>query len=546
MGSHWEPELKRTWSAACGGDVHAILLSQRGKVAAATASSVFLFDGPPKFELRRELRGQPAGLTAAAFSCKGTDVVSGGADGFLKWWQVDSGEELCSTQFPRGDGQQAVVGAGGAHDLGIPEVACSRGGFVAAVSGRLLCIFGTGGEHLHTLDVSGDAAAGALQHVTWLDENSVLGCCGSEATIWRVDEDQYEEVGTFATNPEAPITQLAMSPNGRYLAAACGNDTVQVWDAQQEGSMDPLLVISDGLGGAPVTRLAWDASSALLAAAAGGRVLVWDVAGAKEGRAGSTYALGGFEEGDAVTCLAFQPNGTLLAAASEGGLCLVFDSDAFSTSGAAPGVVAHVARGRLGGAGGAGGAPAAAGKEAPADAGKAVGAAAEGKGEGGAGGEEAAGADSAAKGEAVAAHKGEVANAAEASAAQAEGVEAVLEAAAAGAPNGEAEGAKAGGAGDAGATGDAGAGAGAIRAIAWHSSGNLVVGTSTGVVGALQPLRAGSGKEVPPADIQVDASGLRRQEPVRPVQQGLLLRFAGIPAAWPLRPSAAGCRSRRP
>lgn len=357
MGSGaWDPELRRTWSSACDGAVRAILLSPRGKVAAATASSVLLFDGPPKFELRRELRGQPAGLTAAAFSCKGTDVVSGGADGFLKWWQVDSGEELCSTQFPLGDGQQA----GG--DLSIPEVACSRGGFVAAVSGRLLCIFGPGGEHLHTLDVSGGEPAGALQHVTWLDESSVLGCCGSEATIWRVDQEQYEEVGTFATNPEAAITQMAMSPNGRYLAAACGNGTVragpaaasarapgpaglsllqlaapgppcaprparfeplaahalpsalqvQVWDAQQEGSMDPLLVISEGLGDAGITKLSWDASSALLAAAAGGEVLVWDVAGAKEGRVESSFACGGFAPGARVTCLAFQPSGALM------------------------------------------------------------------------------------------------------------------------------------------------------------------------------------------------------------------------------------------
>lgn len=134
MAGSWQPELKRAWSTTCDGAVKAILLSPHGKVAAATASSVFLFDSPPSFALKRELRGQPAGLTAAALSCKGTDVVAGGADGFLKWWQVDSGEEICSTQFPLGqDGQQSSQQA---QELGIPEVACSHGGFVAAVSGR--------------------------------------------------------------------------------------------------------------------------------------------------------------------------------------------------------------------------------------------------------------------------------------------------------------------------------------------------------------------------------------------------------------------------
>lgn len=125
--SNWQPELKRTWSATCDGAVHTILLSQRGRVAVTTESTILLYDGPPSFTLRHQLQGQSSGITAASFSCKGTDIVCGGADGFIKWWQVDSGEELCSTQFPLADGQQ---------ELAIPEVACSQGGFVAAVSGR--------------------------------------------------------------------------------------------------------------------------------------------------------------------------------------------------------------------------------------------------------------------------------------------------------------------------------------------------------------------------------------------------------------------------
>jgi hypothetical protein len=218
MATDWQPELTQVWRATCDGAVSSILLSPRGKVAAVTATGVFLYDGPPAFAPRRELRAQPAGPTAAAFSGKGADVVICCADGSLKWWQAESGEELCSAQFPSaGDKQQE----GSAPT--IPEVACSRGGFVAAVSGRLLCIFGPAGELLHTLDVSGD---GAPQHVAWLDDGRVLGCCGGEATIWRVDREQYEEVGSFGTNPSAPIGQMAMSPDGRYLAAACGNDTV--------------------------------------------------------------------------------------------------------------------------------------------------------------------------------------------------------------------------------------------------------------------------------------------------------------------------------
>lgn len=130
MASNWQPELKRTWSARCDSAVREILLSQRGKVAVATAGGLHLYDGPPGFALRHELLGQTAGVTAAAFGAKGADVVTGGADGFLKWWQVDSGEELCSTQIPLDERQH--------QELAVGDVACSKAGLVAATSGRCL------------------------------------------------------------------------------------------------------------------------------------------------------------------------------------------------------------------------------------------------------------------------------------------------------------------------------------------------------------------------------------------------------------------------
>jgi WD40 repeat protein len=108
--------------------VTSIALSSKGKVAVSTASSVYLFDAPPSLELKKEITAGAATITATAFSSKGTDVVSGGADGFLKWWQVETGEEMCITQFPEREE--------GSSELAVQEVACSKAGYVAAVSGR--------------------------------------------------------------------------------------------------------------------------------------------------------------------------------------------------------------------------------------------------------------------------------------------------------------------------------------------------------------------------------------------------------------------------
>lgn len=105
-----------------------ITLSSKGKVAVSTKSSVLLFDPPPSFALKKEIQAGGSGaITATSFTSKGTDVVSGGADGFVKWWQVETGEEVCATQFPQAEGNT---------ELAVQEVSCSKAGFVAATSGR--------------------------------------------------------------------------------------------------------------------------------------------------------------------------------------------------------------------------------------------------------------------------------------------------------------------------------------------------------------------------------------------------------------------------
>lgn len=92
---------------------------------------------------------------------------------------------------------------------------------------RYLCVFGAGGEHLHTLSAEGKTAdSHHLQLVNWLDECTVSAVSGAEVSVWRVSAEQYKEVVVFAAIPQVNISLLAASPNGRFLAAACENGMV--------------------------------------------------------------------------------------------------------------------------------------------------------------------------------------------------------------------------------------------------------------------------------------------------------------------------------
>lgn len=89
---------------------------------------------------------------------------------------------------------------------------------------RLLCLFGAGGEHLHTLGA--DSGTAQLQQLSWLGDNEVLACSGEEVTVWHVSQEQYKELRTYAATNKAPIRHIATSPNGRFIAAACDNGVV--------------------------------------------------------------------------------------------------------------------------------------------------------------------------------------------------------------------------------------------------------------------------------------------------------------------------------
>ncbi|CAD7697767.1 unnamed protein product [Ostreobium quekettii] len=326
-------QLAPAWRSTCAGPVRDIQISPQGVVAAATEGGVRLYTGERDFELRHELRTCPAGITAFAFSRSGQEVITGANDGFLKWWDVHTGEEMASTQFPaaKGDEEGEEEGAGGQAPP-VSALACSKEGeLVAATGGRSVCIFGHGGVHLHTIE----QLISAVVAMEWRSSYELAVIVGSGIQMFTITEDKCDVgAGLSAENGGGSLTAVASAPGGKLLAAGCSNGSVQIWNLENEEEQS--LVSVKGIQNtydAEVGCLAWDESGSFLATAGGSEVIVWDMGDngtdAKDGKDDYIVCIG-HEKKAKITALAFQPAGKLLATGANDSQIVVFNSTNFS------------------------------------------------------------------------------------------------------------------------------------------------------------------------------------------------------------------------
>ncbi|PNH05309.1 hypothetical protein TSOC_008435, partial [Tetrabaena socialis] len=171
--------------------IREVLVSPLGVVVLGVAdhpgrccSSLLILDcRNGQLHLRHRIQGQLAGITACALSGKGSELIAGGADGFLKWWHVLSGDESCSTQFPivRGRARSESV-SNSSIMLAITGVASVKGtNLVAAASGRSICVFGSGGEHLHTIPGSSEQ----ILSLSWAASDLLMAAAGPVLHTWQ-------------------------------------------------------------------------------------------------------------------------------------------------------------------------------------------------------------------------------------------------------------------------------------------------------------------------------------------------------------------------
>jgi WD40 repeat protein len=287
--------LRPCWQANLADHAIALEWSPDGAVLAAAAVSgpVVLFDGLTG-QARHRLAGHQLGTAAVGFSHDGLRFASCGQDGKVRLWALGTSQE-----------QQALDG-------GAPWVErlvwCPVENLLATAAGRKLRLWGPHGRLVREYPEHGSTIA----DIRWRPRSRELasasyGC----VSLWA--PDRPEPLRRFEWKGSQLV--LAWSPDGQYLATGDQDCTVHFWIVRAGEDLQ--------MSGYPrkVRELAWDCGSRFLATGGGAVPCVWDCSG--KGPAGTRPIQLESHEA-AVSALAFQHAGALLASAGEDGLLAVW------------------------------------------------------------------------------------------------------------------------------------------------------------------------------------------------------------------------------
>jgi WD40 repeat protein len=149
---------------------------------------------------------------------------------------------------------------------------------------------------------------------------ALLACGLADGNVWLWESATGKEIGVLQGHTYS-VFAVAFSPNGRLLASADHSSVVKLWDV---ASMRPqaTLKVSEEIHGDETATLAFSPDGGTLAVAVGRTVRLWDVATRRQAACLEGHAA-------KVKCLAFSPDGTLLASGSHDHTVRLWDMTRF-------------------------------------------------------------------------------------------------------------------------------------------------------------------------------------------------------------------------
>jgi WD40 repeat protein/serine/threonine protein kinase len=272
---------------------HAVAYSRDGRYLASASGDandpgqIEIRDGDNGDLLLPALKGHSGAVLCLAFAPDHKRLVSGSADGAVKFWDVATGKEA-----------QALEG----HTDAVLSLAFSSDGRRLASAGldRTARIWdvATGKE---VLTLRGHAVA--LWGVAFAPDDIFLATAGTDGLVKVWDTRTGKEVATCKGHKDA-VLSVAFNPAGKVLASADARGEVKLWDPQT-GRLLPQFSAGTGAG----YRIAFSPDGKRLAMVHGLGISVRDSANGKE-------LLGLRGHRNEVRALAYRPDGRRLASAS--------------------------------------------------------------------------------------------------------------------------------------------------------------------------------------------------------------------------------------
>jgi WD40 repeat protein len=215
-----------------------------GRTVLLAGSNAQLFDVETG-SLLRQFLGHSDTISSAAFLPDGNVIATGSRDGTVRFWDVQTGEDLVSLEHP-----EAVVGMGLSPDgakviTGLP----TNQGWLWEISSRSVL-----GEF-----EAGGSLRGGPSPLAFSPDGALFATAASPGVIVLRDANTSQELGRIETGVH-PVNAVAFSPDSARILAALGSFTMtaRLYDLQTK----EILWTAEGHTGNwdNTTRL-WDAET---------------------------------------------------------------------------------------------------------------------------------------------------------------------------------------------------------------------------------------------------------------------------------------------